>query len=151
MNSQSITGYEICNESRSPYFALVCFYKAFNDSCLLKTRENWLIESEITMSNPLGGVKMGWKNISGVYEKIYAGPAKVYVEFYDYTINETAEMFVASGREAGRLEIGGTVIELDIRTSRIYRLHQQQWKQVHHHGSMDNPKLLDAYQRLING
>lgn len=46
---------------------------------------NWL--------NPLGGVKRGWPEISGVYENIFNGSAKVYVEYFDYTILEGDDFF----------------------------------------------------------
>ena len=150
MIHQAITGSEQCEDDGSPYAALVSFYRAFNQRDLAQAQNNWLQQGEISMSNPLGGVKVGWPDINGVYERIFNGPARVYVEFYDYVINQTAEMFVASGREAGRLELNGTTIELDIRTSRIYRLQQNQWKQVHHHGSMDDPQLLSRYQQTLN-
>ena len=58
-------------------------------------------------------------------------------------------MFIAVGKERGILETNGKKIELAIRTSRIYQLHDKQWKQIHHHGSMDNPQLLNTYQSTL--
>ncbi len=40
------------------------------------------------MANPLGGVHRGWPAIREVYERIFTGPAQVYVEFYDYTLHQ---------------------------------------------------------------
>jgi hypothetical protein len=110
---------------------------------------NWAQTDEIAMDNPLGGVKRGWDEIKAVYERIFNGPAKVYVEFYDYTIHETKEIFYAVGRERGEFRIGDIVVPLAIRTSRIFRLIGGQWRQVHHHGSIDDPELLTRYQSAV--
>ena len=73
------------------------------------------------MSNPVGGIKRGWEEIRSVYERIFNGPAQVYVEFYDYTIHEAGVMFYAVGRERGEFRLGETAINLAIRTTRIYK------------------------------
>ncbi len=83
------------------------------------------------------------------YEKIFNGSGKIYVEFYDYSINETEEMFFAVGWERGSLIIGGQTIKLNIRTSRIFKKLNGIWKQIHHHGSIDNSRLLENYQTII--
>jgi hypothetical protein len=36
-----------------------------------------------------------------------------------------------------------------IRTSRFFRLVDGQWRQQHHHGSIDDPALLAAYQAAV--
>jgi hypothetical protein len=110
---------------------------------------NWLQTDEASMSNPLGGIKRGWHEIREVYKKIFNGEARVYVEFYNYSIHPTENMFVAVGHERGLLEINKQKIELAIRTSRVYQLHDTQWKQIHHHGSMDTPGLLKTYQDTL--
>ena len=51
------------------------------------------------MDNPLGGIKRGWDEIKAVYELIFSGPAQVSVEFYDYTLHQSQDMFYAVGRE----------------------------------------------------
>ena len=45
---------------------------------------------------------------------------------------------------------GETRIDLVIRTSRIYRQVEAQWKQSHHHGSIDDPaaQLLFALRHM---
>lgn len=147
--SDAITGRETSVTGNTPYTALVNFYKAFNsqDSELMEL--NWLLTEEASMSNPLGNVKRGWSEIKQLYEKIFTGNGNVYVEFYDYSIHETKQMFVAVGRERGVLDHGNKEIELSIRTSRTYCLENNSWKQLHHHGSMDNPELLATYQNLL--
>lgn len=146
---QAITGKEDQGQLTSPYQALVQFYCAFNSGDMQMMSENWAQSVDIAMDNPLGEIKRGWFEIQPVYERIFNGPAEVYVEYYDYTIHETTEMFYAVGRERGEFRLGETRVELAIRTSRIYRRIDGAWKQVHHHGSIDDPGLLDQYQKIV--
>lgn len=146
-----ITGEEKKSDNTSPHSALVDFYNSFNHKNFDLMEENWLQSAEASMSNPLGGLKRGWDEIKEVYTKIFSGSAKVYVEFYDYSIYCTDNMFVAVGRERGSLEINNEITNLLIRTSRVFSLVENQWKQVHHHGSMDNPELLGKYQEVLLG
>lgn len=146
-----ITGSESKKGLADPMRALIEFYDAFNNRDLDKMSKNWAQTDEIAMDNPLGGIKRGWDEIRAVYERIFTGPAKVYVEFYDYTIYETKEIFYVVGRERGEFRIGDTVVSLAIRTSRIFRLIYEKWYQVHHHGSIDDPELLARYQSAVKG
>ncbi len=144
-----ITGKEIQGDLTQPYQTLIQFYRAFNGRNIDIMSQNWDQSAEIAMDNPLGGIKRGWDEIRSVYDRIFSGSAKVYVEFYDYTIHITSEMFYAVGRERGTLERGETKVELAIRTSRIFRRVAGDWKQVHHHGSIDEPELLARYQAAV--
>lgn len=143
-----ITGSETPGQD-SPYAALVEFYRAFNRRELAAMKENWDVAGECVMSNPLGGIKRGWEEIGAVYEKIFLGEASVYVEFYDYSIDEFGDVFHAVGRERGHLNKRGETVALEIRTSRVFHRIRGQWKQVHHHGSIENPALLARYQALV--
>lgn len=147
--NKPITGSEILNETTSPYSALVNFYTAFNNQDFALMKNNWLQTNEASMSNPLGEIKREWKNIKEIYKKIFNGNSHVYVEFYNYTIHTTKDMFIAIGHERGSLEINNSKVDLAIRTSRVYKLHKNQWKQIHHHGSIDNPALLNTYQLAL--
>lgn len=146
---EAITGAEPPARPDEPRGALMQFYRAFNSHDLDGMSRNWLQSDEIAMSNPLGGIKRGWDEIRQVYERIFLGDAKVYVEFYDYAIQESADMFCAVGRERGHVELGKDSLELAIRTSRVYRKANGVWRQVHHHGSIDDPDLLARYQALV--
>jgi hypothetical protein len=146
-----ITGNEEQGDLSSPFQALVQFYYAFNSGNLQEMSKNWEQSEDIAMDNPVGGIKRGWKEISSVYEKIFSGQAEVYVEYYDYTIHEYGEVFYAVGRERGYFQSGETRVDLAIRTSRIFRRVGFHWKQTHHHGSIDDAKLLAIYQLAIMG
>lgn len=146
-----ITGKETPGNLSSPYQALVQFYCAFNSADMRMMSENWAQSDDIAMDNPLGGIKRGWSEIEPVYERVFNGAAKVYVEYHDYTIHETAEMFYAVGRERGYFRLDNDEITLAIRTSRIFRKIDGRWRQVHHHGSIEDPQLLARYQSAVLG
>lgn len=148
---KAITGKEEMGDLSTPFQALVQFYSAFNNGNMSLMEDNWANTDEIAMDNPLGGIKRGWTEIKQVYDKLFNGPAKVYVEYYDYTIHETAGMFYAVGRERGYFRLNDLEINLAIRTSRIFQKFDGRWRQVHHHGSIDDPKLLENYQTAVFG
>jgi len=133
----------------SPFRALVQFYHAFNNGDMEEMSLNWEQSEDIAMDNPLGGIKRGWHEIASVYEKIFNGPAEVYVEYYDYTIHEYGEVFYAVGRERGYFQSGDIRVDLAIRTSRIFHRVGATWRQTHHHGSIEDPQLLAAYQSAV--
>lgn len=136
--------------SEGPVLALIAFYSAFNNRDLTAMERNWWTEDETAaMANPLGGLYCGWPAIREVYERIFGGEATVYVEFYDYTLQEAGDTFYAVGRERGFVEHAGQRLELAIRTSRVFRKYNGRWRQVHHHGSIEDPALLDQYQKAV--
>lgn len=145
--TQPINGQENLDQiSNSESLALSLFYNAFNKRNMPLMEQSWLNTNEISMDNPIGGIRRGWDEIKAGYNKIFNGKAQVYVEFYDYTIHKTDTMFFATGRERGYFKTEENEISLAIRTTRIFILHNGDWKQIHHHGSIDNPDLLKNYQ-----
>lgn len=144
-----ITGSEPVENGATPFNALVEFYRAFNSRDLKLMSKNWLNSNEASMSNPLGGIRRGWESIQEVYSNIFTGPAEVYVEFYDYTIHHAGILFCAVGRERGYFRTNGKQVDLAIRTSRFYRMDCGKWHQIHHHGSIDAPALLNEYQSAV--
>ena len=146
-----ITGNENVNDVQNLEIkALVKFYYAFNNRNLYLMKNVWLNTKEASMNNPLGGIMRSWAEIESVYDKIFNGKAKVYVEFYDFSIHKTQDMFFATGRERGHFKTDNKEIKLAIRTSRIFKKIDNKWKQIQHHGSIDNPALLKKYQKLVS-
>ncbi|MGB7437346.1 MAG: nuclear transport factor 2 family protein [Candidatus Acidiferrum sp.] len=145
-----ITGYEDLRDLTHPRHALTQFYRAFNTQDIILMRQNWSPFEDTSMNNPIGGIKRGWPEIRQVYERLFAGPARVTVEFYNYSLHVSGDTFYAVGRERGRFENDATVFNLEFRTTRIYRLLDRHWRQVHHHGSIEDAALLDRYQSAIN-
>jgi len=145
----AITGSESFQDLTNPTQVLAQFYSAFNNQNFELMSQNWLQNEEIAMDNPLGGIKRGWDEITSVYNRIFTGQAKVYVEFYDYTIVDLKGGFCAIGRERGYVQMDEKKLELAIRTSRVYKLVDGTYKQVHHHGSIERSELLKAYQEFL--
>jgi len=133
----------------TPEAALEEFYAAFNGRNIELMAQNWSDGPEASMSNPLGGIRRGWDEIKAGYHRLFTGPARVYVEFHDYSLHEAGDLFYAVGRERGEFRLGETRMELAIRTSRIYQRHNGRWRQVHHHGSIDDPVQLARYQTVV--
>ena len=91
--------------------------------------------------------------IMDVYARIFAGAARVRVEFYDIVAYVSSEMVVFAGRERGTYEHDGHSYPLDIRTTRIFAYIPEQggWRQVHHHGSIDSAQRLAHYVQTALG
>jgi len=149
LHPHPVSGAE-CAEAGTPLGALSEFYRAFNERDLDLMRRNWHPE-ECVLDNPLGGIRRGWDEIEPLYARLFDGPARVLVAFYDYSLHEGADLFVAAGRERGHFEKGDTRIELAIRTSRVYRQVEGRWRQIHHHGSIEDPILLACYRAAVLG
>lgn len=129
--------------------ALSGFYRALNNRDLDLMACNWVQTEEAAMDNPVGGIKRGWDEIKVVYARIFSRPEPFWFEFHDYSLHQAGEIFYVVGRERGEYRSGRTALSMAIRTSRVFRLIGGEWKQVHHHGSIDDPKLLDQYQRAV--
>jgi len=132
---------------------LETFYYAFNQRDLEVFANVWAEHELIQLNNPLGGILRGHEPIATLYSKIFNGPARVRVELSDIVEFETDEMIVFAGRERGEFALGDQPLALSIRTSRVVQWLGSDlgWRQTHHHGCIDDPKLLDAYQRAVRG
>lgn len=91
----------------------------------------------------------GVSEIRPVYERIFNGGAAVKVAFFDYTIHESGNVFYAVGRERGSLRMGRNQLDLSIRTTRVFKKLDGRWRQLHHHGSIDDPAALATYQSAV--
>lgn len=149
IEAEPITGSEPHDGLDTPLDALRSFYCAFNHQNLPLMREVWLSGNEPSMDNPIGGIRRGWEEIEQGYHKLFHGSAKVEVEFHDYTLQVHGDFATAVGRERGTCTVGDQSLTLAIRTSRIFVRRAGQWKQLHHHGSVEDPALLSQYQALI--
>ncbi len=150
-DSAAITGNETTIDPTTPIGALADFYRAFNGRDLDGLAANWLGHEDVVMDNPIGGITRGWDAIRGVYEKLVSSEGRVSVEFYDYSILQTTDAFVAVGRERGFFRSNTTHIELAIRTSRWFKWVGDRFRQFHHHGSIDDPDVLRRYQNAVHG
>lgn len=133
--------------------ALETFYHALNERSLDLFRQIWLDHPLIQVNNPLGGIMRGADPIGALYGRIFEGPVYVRVELSDIVAYLSSEMVVFAGRERGTYERDGRVYPLDIRTSRtfLYAPAHGGWRQIHHHGWIDDPETLLHYQPTILG
>ena len=132
---------------------LETFYHAFNQQSLTVFDDVWAPDPLIQLNNPLGGIQRGHTLIQELYRRIFEGPAQVWVEFYDIIAYYGQETAVFAGRERGEFIFNGAITPLNIRTTRVFRYlgAEMGWRQIHHHGSIDDPELLKQYQTAVKG
>ncbi len=97
----AISGARHQSAPTTPEATLEEFYAAFNGRDIALMTRNWSDSADASMSNPLGGIRRGWDEIKAGYHRLFTGPARVYVEFYDYSVHEAGDVFFAVGRERG--------------------------------------------------
>lgn len=133
--------------------ALESFYFAFNQRSLDALESVWAQGPLISLNNPLGGIMRGLDDIRAPYQRIFGGPAQVWVEFHDVVEYMGQDTVVFAGRERGEFTRDERTIPLPIRTSRVFQHFGRQlgWRQVHHHGSIDDAEALAQYQRAVRG
>lgn len=127
------------------------FYYAFNQRDIDVFNNIWGSDELVQLNNPLGGILRGIEPITNLYNGVFMGSSKVWVELSDIVEFQTRDMVVFAGRETGEFTKGENPISLNIRTSRIIQWFGERvgWKQTHHHGSIDDPKLLAEYRQAI--
>lgn len=125
------------------------FYFAFNHQDLTVFKQVWAEHALIQLNNPLGGILRGDESVTALYKRVFSSPASVWVELSDIIEFQAENMVIFAGREKGEFTVNGQTIELSIRTSRVVQWFGTEigWKQVHHHGSIDDPKMLAEYQQ----
>lgn len=133
--------------------ALETFYHAFNERSLEVFEAVWAPKELISLNNPLGGIVRGLDDIRALYRRIFEGPAQVWVELHDIVEYVSEISVVFTGRERGEFIRDGSAVLLAIRTSRVFQYFGPElgWRQVHHHGSIDDPEALAQYQRAVRG
>ena len=148
-SSTLVTGREEPIDPRDPLGALSEFYRAFNTRDLVLMERNWISSDEASMAHPIGGIRYGWDEIRQVYERIFRAAATVNIEFHDFTLHHFGDTFCAVGREQGVLQGNKDSLNLKFRTSRLFRFIDDRWRQVHHHGSIEDPVLMAWYKAAI--
>jgi ketosteroid isomerase-like protein len=146
---EPITGNEELGDLSQPRQALAQFYRAFNSRDLRMMDENFAHSDDVAIDNPLGGIRRGADEPHKMYEGVFKSPADVHVVFWDYTIHRAGDVFWAVGRERGKYVDGAVVKDLNVRTTRIFQLIDGRWRQMHHHGSIEDVKLFGDYQNAV--
>jgi hypothetical protein len=132
--------------------ALETFYCAFNCRDLELLAAIWLDHPLSQLNNPLGGILQGREAIVELYDRVFHGPGRAWVQLEDITEVVTPNAVVFAGRERGEFATATETVPLLIRTSRIMVYEPDVgWRQTHHHGSIDDPALLARYQAAVAG
>lgn len=145
-SSRIINGTGEIKDLTDPELAIYKFYKAFNNKDIIAMTNIWSNTEDITAENPAGGIRRGWSELKWVYEQVLGSPAKVYAEFYDYTIHIIDNIFWSVGRERIFLNINGENVVLNVRITRIFKKINEAWRIMHLHGSFEDPNMLRTYQ-----
>ncbi|MFB6418970.1 YybH family protein [Bradyrhizobium tunisiense] len=146
-----VTGREAPSGSGDALDALIDFYRAFNALDLEGLAANWEQGDTPSMDNPMGGIRRGWQSISEGYLKLFKGPAIVQVTFHDFTSQGGDDWHLFVGREKGTCATPDERMEVRFRTTRWFTRRSGAWRQLHHHGSIEEPGMLAAYQKIILG
>ena len=132
--------------------ALETFYYALNNRDLDALSAVWSQDDLAQLNNPVGGILRSGQAVTDLYRRIFRGRLGLTVTFTDAVTYWWDGAVVFAGREIGEYNgPDGTRVPLTIRTSRVFGYEAQRWLQVHHHGSIDRPEELAAYQKAITG
>jgi hypothetical protein len=132
--------------------ALETFYFTLNQNDAVTLRRIWLDDPLVQLNNPLGGMIRGVDPIVRLYERIFSSGIGLRVQFSDIVQYNFGNVTVFAGRERAQYHDGsGELVAVDIRTSRIFIFsqHDEGWRQIHHHGSIDDVDALTAYREAV--
>ncbi len=146
-----VTGHEARNGSGDAFDALIDFYAAFNARDLDGLAANWEQGDAPSMDNPMGGIRRGWKSISEGYMKLFGGPGVVQVTFHDFSSQGGDDWHLFVGREFGTCTTPVQQMDVRFRTTRWFTRRGGAWRQLHHHGSIEEAGMLAAYQKIVLG
>ncbi len=146
-----VDGDETKRGDGGPIDVLIEFYRAFNAADILGLEAVWFDDASPSMDNPIGGIRRGWNQIAEGYSRLFQGRAKVHVTFHDFTSQGGDDWHLFVGRERGICRTVEETLDVAFRTTRWFVRKDGVWRQLHHHGSVEDPKMLADYQRLIFG
>ncbi|MBY2918782.1 YybH family protein [Rhizobium leguminosarum] len=151
LHPTEVSGNEMKLGDGGAFDALIEFYRAFNAGDLDGLESVWLGKTEPSMDNPIGGIRRGWTQIAEGYSKLFKGQTTVHVTFFDFTSHGGDDWHLFVGRERGTCSTPNQALDVAFRTTRWFIRRDGAWRQLHHHGSVEDPKMLADYQRLIFG
>lgn len=146
-----ITGREARSGRGEALDALIDFYCAFNARDLDGLAANWEQGDAPSMDNPMGGIRRGWEAISEGYMKLFGGSAIVQVTLHDFTSQGGDDWHLFVGREIGTCTTPDKKMDVRFRTTRWFTRRGGPWRQLHHHGSIEEAGMLAAYQKIVLG
>jgi limonene-1,2-epoxide hydrolase len=129
---------------------LESFYYAINRRDSNAMREVWAQHPLTQIDNPIGGILRGGDAAVALYDRLFAGPLQFQFTLLDVVAYFSQDHALFAGREHGHYaKRPAEPVILEIRTSRYFRYEGERWAQYHHHGSIDDPVALAAYQKAV--
>jgi hypothetical protein len=132
--------------------ALESFYCAINQRDIDVMTAVWSHHELAQLNNPVGGILRGGAEAVALYRRIFASETRLEVTFGDAVTYQQPTSVTFAGREVGTYTAPGQApTPLEIRTSRFFAYDGDagRWVQLHHHGSIDDPDKLRAYQNAV--
>jgi ketosteroid isomerase-like protein len=129
--------------------ALETFYFALNNADLDVLAEIFSDDDLTQVDNPVGGIVRSGPAIVELYRHLFASGLHLSVTFTDVATYWTPDAAMFAGRERGQYtNPEGEQVPTEFRTSRYFTWHprHERWRQIHHHGSVDDPIALHDYQ-----
>lgn len=132
--------------------ALETFYYSLNNQDAATLEAVWGDDPSVLLYNPLGGIVRGRGGVGDLYRRVFESGRGVQVSFGNVVEFVGPDHAVFVGQETGSYPAAdGSRVPLRIRTSRYFRREDGRWRQFHHHGSIDDPDSLAAYQASVRG
>jgi hypothetical protein len=139
--------------------ALETFYYAFNTRSLDLMKQVWADDPLVQVDTPVVGLVRGSARFAPLYERGFAGPARIQSAFEDIVAYVTPELVVFTGRERGSYtRDSAPAIALEppeVRTTCIcvfrYIAAQGGWRQVYHHVAIGDADQLAQFQKAVRG
>ncbi|PST82602.1 hypothetical protein C7T94_08015 [Pedobacter yulinensis] len=144
-----ISGQEPAAVLPPPLRVISEFYAGFNNRNIEAVAENWMQVNEAIAISPAGRVAFGWENIRTVYEWIFSRKASIRAQFCDYSLLMNDDLFYAVGTEKIEVCLGRESITASANITRMYKRRNDEWKQIHLHGSIAKADELLAYQAAL--
>lgn len=132
--------------------ALESFYYALNHRDLDVMASVWSHDKLAQLNNPVGGILRGGDEAVALYRHVFESGMRLQVTFSDAVTYMQPNTALFAGREMGTYSANDQPpSSLEIRTSRFFGYDDQagRWLQLHHHGSIDDPRVLRAYQLAV--
>jgi len=102
--------------------ALESFYYALNHRDAAVLARVWSDHDLAQLNNPLGGILRCGEAVVDLYRRIFAGRARLDIEFGDFVEHLGHDHAVVAGRETGTYTVDGMAsVAVSIRTSRYFR------------------------------
>ncbi|UWP79504.1 YybH family protein [Dactylosporangium fulvum] len=130
--------------------ALETFYYALNNADLDVLAEIWSDDDLAQVDNPVGGIVRSGRAVVDMYRHLFDSGVQLDITFTDAATYWSPDAAMFAGREVGHYtNAEGEHVPLEFRTSRYFTWHprHERWRQLHHHGSMDDPSALHDYQQ----